>query len=93
VVPAPGRGHRGIPTRCSWASSRVDQWVTPRRSGGGSRVAAMMAASSTTLGRPARGSSSSPPMPRAAKRSLMVSGDGCTPPSPHARQRTNDARH
>jgi len=64
------------PTPRRPASSRVDQCVTPRRSGGGSRVAAMMAASSTVLGRPERGSSSSPAMPCAAYRSrhLMIVG-------------------
>ncbi len=69
------------PTPRRPASSRVDQCVTPRRSGGGSRVAAMMAASSTVLGRPERGSSSSPAMPCSAKRSRHLMTVGRETPS------------
>src|SRR5215204_2379477 len=52
----------------SAASSRVDQCVTPSRSGGGSSVAATTAASSIIRGRPGFGRSSRPPTPSAAYR-------------------------
>ncbi len=45
------------------ASSRDDQWVTPRLFGGVRKVAAMMASRSTVRGRPERASSTSPPVP------------------------------
>lgn len=45
------------------ASSRDDQWVTPRLFGGVRKVAAMIASRSTVRGRPDRASSTSPAIP------------------------------
>jgi len=47
----------------SRASSRLDQCVTPSRSGGGSKVASTIATSSVVRGLPAFGRSASPPIP------------------------------
>src|SRR5690348_16760566 len=55
-----------IPSR--GASSRDDQWVTPRPAGGGVNVAEMTFASSTVFGRPGRFSSLNPAIPRSAYR-------------------------
>ena len=52
---------------CS-ANSRLDQCVTPSRSGGGSSVASTTATSSTVFGRPGFGRSSRPASPSAAYR-------------------------
>ena len=54
------------PMPSSAASSRLDQWVTPSRSGGGVNVAATTCASSTRRGRPDRLRSCSAPSPPSA---------------------------
>ena len=57
------------PTRRCRASSRLDQWVNPYFLGGGRSVAAITARCSTVRGgRPGRGSSSRPAMPRSTYR-------------------------
>jgi hypothetical protein len=66
-------------------SNREDQCVTPSESGGGSNVAARIAASSIVLGRPLRGSSSSPAIPCTANRSRHLITVGRDRPAPPVR--------
>ena len=81
------RQHRATeasPIPSSAASRRVDQCVTPRRSGGGSSVRAMITASSTVLGRPERGASASAATPPERYRSRQVITVGRETPKPRA---------